>query len=250
MSGWTLALCFAIGFIAQLIDGTLGMAYGVCCNTFLRIALKMPASVSSMLVHFSEILTTGVSAVSHFRVGNVDKKVFLRILLPGIIGGLIGALLLSELGEKLEGIISVYLVVMGVLLLAKVLLNQKPREYNTAYLTVIASVGGFADATGGGGWGPIMTSSIIHTGKNPAKMIGTINTAEFFITLVESAVFTLSIQSVSQHWKELLALMLGGVIAAPLAARLCGKLNHRLLLTLVGLLLIGLNLYKLIALFL
>lgn len=244
-----LLLCFAIGFLAELVDGALGMAYGVCCSSFLRIGLGLPAATTSMMVHLSEILTSGASAVSHLRFKNVDRPLFLKLLVPGILGGIVGALMLSNVGSKLEGIISVYLVFMGVMLLIRAFTNAKPRKRSVAFVTAIAAAGGFADATGGGGWGPIMTSSMISADENAGKMIGTVNAAEFFITLTESVIFTISLTGITQHWGELLTMMTGGVIAAPIAAKLCGKINRKVLLILVGVLLIGLNVYKLIALY-
>ena len=201
-------MCFAIGFFAQMIDGMLGMAYGVCCNTFLRIVLGAPIATSSVLVHFSEIFSSGASALSHYKFGNIDKSLFFRLLIPGVIGGSIGAYLVTEIGEWLEIPISIYLIVMGIVLIAKACMNSKPVRKSGAFLSSVALLGGFADATGGGGWGPIVTSSVINTDENAAKIIGSINASEFFITVVESLVFIISFDLSRLYWSELISLML------------------------------------------
>ena len=244
-------LCFLIGFAAQLIDGTLGMAYGVSCNTFLQLLYGMPPLVSSALVHFSEIFTSGVSAFSHFKLKNVDKKMFWRLLIPGVIGGIVGALILTQFGSYLEPVVSAYLVVMGVVLIVKAVRNAppEPKKLTGAFVYPLAAAGGMLDAAGGGGWGPVVTSTMLSRSDNAAQTIGTVNAAEFFVTIAESAVFSFTVFTVGERWLEVLFLILGGVCAAPVAVLLCRKINKRLLLLLVGLLVTGLNVYKLCTLF-
>lgn len=242
-------LCFAIGFAAQMIDGTLGMAYGVSCNTFLQLFFGMPPLASSSLVHFSEIFTSGVSAFSHYKLKNIDKTLFLRLVIPGVIGGIAGAALLSELGEYMEAPVSAYLVFMGVLLIVKAIRNipPKPRKTGGRFVYPVAAAGGLLDAAGGGGWGPVVTSTMLSRSDNVSLTIGTVNAAEFFVTIAQSAVFSFAVGSVGERWVEVVFLILGGVCAAPVATLLCKKANRRLLLLLVGLLVTGLNVYKLCA---
>ena len=242
-----IVLCFFIGFAAQMIDGTLGMAYGVSCNTFLQIIYGMPPLISSSLVHFSEIFTSGVSAFSHYKLNNIDKRMFLRLLVPGVAGGIVGALLLTEFGDLLEIPVSVYLVIMGVLLVIKAVRNSPPKPKKTGwrFICPVAAAGGMLDAAGGGGWGPVVTSTMLARSDDVARTIGTVNAAEFFVTVAETAVFSFAAASLGQRWTEVVFLILGGVCAAPLATVVCKKANRRLLLLIVGLLVTGLNIYKL-----
>ena len=242
-----LIVCFLMGFAAQMIDGTLGMAYGVSCNTFLQASLGFPPLLSSSLVHFSEIFTSGASAFSHFKLKNVDKKMFLSLLVPGIIGGVAGALLLTGFGDRLKNVVSVYLVIMGGVLIYKSVRNKPAvRRINSKAVYGIAAAGGMLDAAGGGGWGPVVTSTMLGASEDAAKTIGTVNAAEFFVTLAETAVFSLTLATVKEHWTEVIFLILGGVCASPIAAILCKKINKRVLLFAVGALVIGLNVYKLL----
>lgn len=240
-------LCFVIGFVAQMIDGTLGMAYGVSCNTFLQLFFHMSPLISSSLVHFSEILTTGVSAFSYYKLKNIDRQLFIKLLLPGIVGGVVGALLLSDFGFYMEIPVSVYLVLMGLVLVIKAIRNKptKPKKATGALTYPVAALGGLLDAAGGGGWGPVVNTTMLSRNENVSQTIGSVNAAEFFVTLAESIVFSLTISAAAEHVAEIVSLILGGVCAAPLAAFLCKKANKRVLLLFVGLLVVGLNLFKL-----
>ena len=230
-----------------MIDGTLGMAYGVSCNTFLQVSLGVSPLLSSSLVHFSEIFTSGVSAFSHYKLKNVDKNRFFQLLLPGIAGGAAGALLLSNFGSYLEKPVSVYLVIMGGVLIYKSLKNKTGiKKLASGAVYGIAAAGGLLDAAGGGGWGPVVTSTMLGASDEPAKTIGTVNAAEFFVTVAETVVFSITLASVREHWSEVAALILGGVVASPIAAILCKKINKRVLLFAVGVLVAGLNIYKLV----
>lgn len=159
------------GFIAQIIDGALGMGYGVS-STFLLLSLGIPPSVASACVHTSEIFTTAVSGVCHFKFGNVDRKIFLRVLIPGVIGGVLGAYILCQLpGEKIKPFVAVYLLMMGLLILIKVF-KKVERKENKVRLVPLGFAGGFFDAIGGGGWGPIVTATLVAKGNNPRFAIG------------------------------------------------------------------------------
>jgi hypothetical protein len=229
------------GFIAQLIDGCLGMAYGVSSNAFF-LSLGIPPSIASACIHTSEMFTTAVSGISHFKFGNVDRNIFLRLLIPGVIGGVLGAYILTELpGGKIKPFISVYLLMMGIMILIKVF--KKTRQVKTKTRVIpLGLVGGFFDAIGGGGWGPIVTSTLVANGNHPRFAIGSVNSAEFFVTVAESVTFFTMIGGLLfQHWEKIAGLMIGGVLAAPFAAWVCKKLPHNVLMIFVGLLITGLS---------
>jgi hypothetical protein len=229
------------GFIAQLIDGCLGMAYGVSSNAFF-LSLGIPPSIASACIHTSEMFTTAVSGISHFKFGNVDRNIFLRLLIPGVIGGVLGAYILTELpGGKIKPFISLYLLMMGIMILIKVF--KKTHQVKTKTRVVpLGLVGGFFDAIGGGGWGPIVTSTLVANGNHPRFAIGSVNSAEFFVTVAESVTFFAMIGGLLfPHWEKIAGLMIGGVLAAPLAAWVCKKLPLKVLMIFVGLLIIGLS---------
>lgn len=229
------------GFIAQLIDGSLGMAYGVSSNTFF-LTLGIPPAIASACIHTSEMFTTAVSGLSHFKFGNVDRKIFIRLLIPGIIGGILGAYILTELpGGKIKPFVSIYLLIMGILILIKVFRKAKQKKTKTK-LIPLGLAGGFFDAIGGGGWGPIVTTTLVANGNTPRFAIGSVNSAEFFVTIAESITFFATIGALLfQHWEKIVGLMIGGVLAAPLAAYVCKKVPTQALMLLVGLLITGLS---------
>jgi len=227
-----------VGFVAQMIDGALGMAYGVSSTAFLLTLGVSPAAASAS-VHTAEIFASGVSGLSHLKFGNVDRVLFRKLLIPGIIGGILGAYILTSLpGEKMRPLVALYLLVMGAIIVRKAV--KKVRGVGVfKRLAPLGLVGGFFDAIGGGGWGPIVTSTLVAGGEKPRFAIGSVNLAEFFVTVAEAATFFLAMGLV--HWKAILGLTIGGVLAAPLAALVCKKLPSRLLMILVGALIIGLS---------
>jgi hypothetical protein len=227
-----------VGFAAQMIDGALGMAYGVSSTSFLLAVGASPA-VASASVHTAEIFASAASGLSHLRFGNVDRALMRRLVLPGIAGGVLGAYVLSSLpGDRIKPCVSVYLIVMGAMILRKAL--QRPRPPGERHhFTMLGLAGGFFDAIGGGGWGPIVTSSLMARGETPRLVIGSVNLAEFFVTVAQSATFFIMMGIV--HWKVIAGLTLGGVVAAPLAALVCKRLPARALMLLVGALVIGLS---------
>jgi len=229
------------GFVAQMIDGCLGMAYGVSSNAFF-LSLGIPPSIASACIHTAEMFTTAVSGISHFKFGNVDKKIFLRLLIPGVVGGVLGAYILTELpGGKIRPFVSIYLLIMGILILIKVFRKAHPATTKTR-LIPLGLVGGFFDAIGGGGWGPIVTSTLVANGNHPRFAVGSVNAAEFFVTVAESVTFFTMIGGLLfQHWEKIAGLIIGGILAAPLAAWVCRKLPHKALMILVGLLITGLS---------
>lgn len=225
------------GFVAQLIDGALGMAYGVSCTSLL-LWLGIPPKFASASVHTSEIFTTGVSGLSHIRFDNIDKKLFFRIVITGSIGAVIGAYFISDIfdGEIVKPFISFYLLLLGVYLLYKAFKKQKQKPKEIKNTPLLAFAGGLLDAIGGGGWGPIVTSNLLSRGNSPRHTIGTVNTAEFFVTYFATAVFIFVLGV--QHLEIVLGLILGGVVAAPLGAYIASRINQRLLLIMVGVLVV------------
>ena len=238
---YNIVIFIIFGFIAQLIDGALGMAYGVSSNAFF-LSLGVPPAIASACIHTSEMFTTAVSGISHFKFGNIDKKIFLRLLIPGVIGGVLGAYILTELpGGKIKPFVSLYLLMMGLWILIKVV-RKTHRIKTKSRLIPLGLAGGFFDAIGGGGWGPIVTTTLVANGNQPRYAIGSVNAAEFFVTVAESITFFATIGTLLfQHWEKIVGLMIGGVIAAPFAAWVCKKLPHKVLMLLVGLLISGLS---------
>ncbi|MFA7674230.1 MAG: sulfite exporter TauE/SafE family protein [Clostridia bacterium] len=228
-----------VGFGAQLIDGTLGMAYGVSCNSFL-LTFGISPAIASASVHLAEVFTTLVSGVSHWRLKNVDKKMFLRLMIPGVIGGAIGAYILSNFdGNIIKPYIYVYLITMGVVIIVKIFRQPKPKDIGKA-IYPLGLVGGISDAVGGGGWGPVVTSTLIATGVEPRYTIGTVNASEFFVTIAESIMF-ITFLGLGENLYYIAGLILGGIVAAPFGAILCKKIPVKPLMAIVGALVIFLN---------
>ncbi|GEO05364.1 UPF0721 transmembrane protein [Adhaeribacter aerolatus] len=229
------------GFLAQLIDGTLGMAYGVSCSTLL-LSLGLPPAVATASVHTAEVFTTGVSGLSHLFMQNVNKVLFFRIVIPGILGAVIGAYLISEVldGNVIKPYISGYLLIMGILILVKSF-RKLPGVERVRRLLLLGFSGGFLDAVGGGGWGPIVTSNLIFQGKTPQETIGTVNTAEFFVAFCSTGVFLFFVGIDS--WKVVLALIAGGVLAAPVGAVMAKRVKPKTMMRLVGFIIILISAY-------
>ncbi len=229
-----------VGFIAQMIDGALGMAYGVSSNSFL-LSLGLPPATASQTVHLAEVVTTAVSGAFHFHFGNVRKDLLLKLLVPGVIGAVAGAYLLVSIdGNVIKPYINMYLLVMGLIIIRKALVKNGAENHITTWIAPLGAVGGFFDAVGGGGWGPIVTTTLVARGNNPRKSIGSVNASEFFVTLAQSIVFLITLGL--SDWHMVAGLLIGGVIAAPLAAYLANKLPARALMIMVGLLICFLSL--------
>jgi len=227
-----------IGFIAQLIDGALGMAYGISASSLL-LGVGVPPAVVSSTVHAAECFTTGASAISHRAFGNVNKTLFFGLLVPGVIGAFLGAYILTQVpGEVIKPYIAGYLLLMGVILIVKAYRSFPPREVTT-HLKPLAFFGAFVDAIGGGGWGPIVGSTLLARGSPFRETVGTVNTVEFFVTLSASLGFLIGIGL--SHWNVILGLALGGVVAAPLGAWVCKHVPQRPFLVVVGLVVIALS---------
>jgi len=222
------------GFLAQLVDGALGMGYGVTCAiVMLSAGIKLPAISGS--IHTAEMFSSGVSGYSHYKFGNVNKKLFKALLIPGIIGAVLGAFLLSKFGDQYSQYVRPFLACYTLFLGVKIFLAafKKNRKINKVKrVGLLAGAGGFLDSFGGGGWGPLVTSSLISKGRTPRYVIGSVSITEFFVTLASALTF-FTFLGIS-HWQVIAGLIIGGVIAAPIAVRLAGKLPLKTMLIAVG----------------
>jgi len=227
-----------VGFLAQMVDGALGMAYGVTSTSFLMSFGVSPAAASAG-VHVSKVFTSGVSGWSHYRFGNVNKKLLKKLILPGVIGAILGAILITVVnGKAIKPFVSAYLVVMGFVIIQKAFKKIKKKK-KTKNLAPLALFGGFVDSIGGGGWGPVVTSTLIGKGRNPKYTIGSVNLAEFFVAIGSAATFTVIMEL--ENWMVVIGLIVGGVIAAPVAAMIVGKVKPKPLMIVVGCLIIILS---------
>lgn len=229
-----------IGFIAQLIDGSLGMAYGATSASFLLMFGVAPA-LASASIHLAEIATTAVSGVSHWWFGNIDRKMLVKLVIPGAVSAFLGAAFLSEIpGDRIKPFVSCFLLLMGVYIVWRFLFHARPEtrkevKLSKAYLIPLGIAGGFFDAVGGGGWGPITTPMLLSKkGMSPRVVIGTVDTSEFVIAVSASLGFFLFLgwEQFNAYWVA--ALVIGGVIAAPIAAWLVQVIPAYLLGVLVG----------------
>lgn len=232
-------LFIAVGFAAQLVDGAIGMAYGVSATTVLLSIGVLPAAASAS-VHAAEVFTTGASGLAHWRMGNVDFRLLRRLAIPGMIGGGIGAYILTTLqGEMIRPIVSAYLLLLGFVILWKALRGRAPSADPPRHIVPLGLFGAFVDAIGGGGWGPIVTSTLVGRGTTPRFAIGSVNLAEFFVTVTVSATFIATIGL--ELWPIIVGLILGGVVAAPFAAYATSRIPDRPMMILVAIVIVILS---------
>jgi len=235
----------AVGFAAQLVDGALGMAFGVICNVLLVAVVGLPPARASANVHIVECFTTAVSGISHTVAGNVDGRLFLRLLVPGIVGGVTGAYLLTNLdGDAVKPWVLSYLIAIGLYLLYRGL-TFPPAPRKPKVVEPLGLVGGFTDAMGGGGWGPIVTSNLLVQGVEPRRVVGTVSAVEFFLTMTVSATFLYHL-GLRDFAVATVGLLVGGVLAAPLGAVVAKRIPVRVLFLLVGVVLTITSSYGLI----
>jgi uncharacterized protein len=246
-------LFLMVGFLAQLVDGALGMAYGVVSSSVL-LAFGVPPAAASASVHAAELFTTAASAGSHAWHRNIDWKLFRRLAPVGIAGGVLGTYILTAIdGSVLRPFVAAYLGLMGVYILYRGIRGVAPRiEPASSVVMPLGAVGGFMDAIGGGGWGPVVTTGLIGSGGTPRQVIGTVNSVEFFLTAAISTAFILAI--VTGHWEEsegltsylwpVLGLIVGGVAAAPLAGYVTRIIPARTLTVVVGVLISALAIHQ------
>ena len=265
----TLIAIAIAGFIAQLVDGSLGMGYGVTSTTFL-LTLGLAPALASASVHLAEIGTSAVSGVAHWRLGNVNTRVLLMIGVPGGIGAFLGAVVLSNLSlDAARPVVSLVLLVLGGVILLRFIHRRRvaaaleageaaPAQLGAGVggqrrrwmLVPLGLVGGFLDASGGGGWGPVTTSTLMASSRmQPRKIIGTVSGSEFIVSVCASLGFLLALGSAGLDLGIVAAMLIGGGIAAPLSAWLVSRLDERVLGTGVGALIIFLNLDRALVLF-
>lgn len=231
----TLVVFILVGFAAQLVDGALGMAFGVISTTVL-ISLGVSPAVASASVHAVESFTTGVSGLSHVYHRNIDWPLFKRLAIPGVLGGITGAYILSNIdGNAVKPFILAYLTVIGLILIYRGW-RWPPRIKTPRFIAPLGLVGGFLDAAGGGGWGPVVTSNLLIQGSSPRKTIGTVNSAEFFLTVAVSVTFLFSM-GLEAFTESMVGLLIGGVLAAPFGALVAKRVPTKPLLLLVGIIL-------------
>lgn len=252
-----LVLFALVGFAAQLVDGALGMAYGVVSSTVL-LAFGVPPAAASASVHAAEVFTTAASAGSHVVHRNVNWRLFGLLTIGGVVGGIGGAYVLTSIdGATVKPFIVIYLGLMGLLILWRALRGVVAKRISSKWPAPLGVLGGFMDAVGGGGWGPTVTSTLVGSGASPREAIGTANTAEFFVTVAISATFVWAL--VTGHWTEagdildhawaVGGLIIGGVLAAPLAGWVTKIVPVRILTWLVGGLVVILAVYQAAKLF-
>lgn len=238
----TFLIFLVVGFLAQAVDGALGMAYGVISSSVL-LALGVPPAAASASVHGAEVFTTAASAGSHIAHRNVEWRLLVPLAIAGIIGGCLGAYVLSGIeGDVIKPFIVAYLALIGLYILWRAGHDIKPRRLRSFWTAPMGLVGGFLDAVGGGGWGPTVSSTMVAAGQEPRRAIGTVNTAEFFLTVAISATFVWAL--VTGHWAEAGALqnhawaigglIVGGLTAAPFAGWITKKVPRRALTYAVG----------------
>jgi uncharacterized protein len=219
------------GFLAQLVDGTLSMGYGVSATTLL-LSFGLPPAAASASVHTAEVVATAFSAYNHWKVGNVIASFVKKLLIPGVIGAIAGAYILTHVpADVIKPFIAAYLVLMGAVILYKAFRGRREGESH-AHIVPLGLAGGFFDSIGGGGWGPIVAGTLLARGNPPRTTIGSVAFAEFFVTFAASATLLLTI-GVS-NWLPILGLAIGGAIASPIAARLTGRIAAKPLMIAVG----------------
>lgn len=249
LTGVDFAFFVALGFVAQLVDGALGMAYGLIATTVL-LSFGTPPAFASASVHAAEVATTGLAGASHVWHKNIDWTLFKKLAPAGIAGGILGAYILTELPENVvKFFVTLYLIGMTCMIVRRVRANieqegtkaQRERKLPTA---PVGAAGGFLDAIGGGGWGPIVTSTLLARGDHPRPTIGSVSLSEFFLTAAISVTFILALD-LAQYWMTVIGLIVGGAAAAPLAGFLSRVLAPRTLLILVACVVAILSAYNL-----
>ena len=251
----TLLLIAIAGLAAQLVDGGLGMGFGATSTTILVMLAGLGPAAASAVVHTAELGTTLASGVAHWRFGNVDWKVVARIGVPGAVGAFVGATVLARLStEAAQPVMSLILALIGLNLMIRFSRGLTQRKlaakpHSKQFLGGLGLFGGFIDATGGGGWGPVTTSTLLAAGRSePRRIVGTVNTAEFLVTAAATAGFAIGMwHDLVANLAAVAALLVGGVIAAPIGAWLVSRLNPVLLGGVVGTLIVFLNLPKVLA---
>lgn len=240
-------LFIAIGFAAQMVDGAIGMAYGITASTVL-ISFGVPPATASASIHAAEVFTTAASGTAHWRMGNVDRKLVIRLAVPGMIGGAVGAYVLAEAaGDQIRPIVSAYLMVMGAVIVYRAIWRDRSNHHTPKNVGILGLIGGFLDAIGGGGWGAMVTTTLIGRGATARFAIGSANVAEFFVSAIVTATFVATIGL--SLWPVIAGLVIGGVLAAPFAAYATRHLPDQPVMILVGVVVVLLSLRSLLMAF-
>ena len=235
---------FLVGVLAQAVDGALGMAFGVTATTVMLSFGTSPAQASAM-VHIAEIFTTAASGASHWWHRNVDWTMVKRIAIPGVIGGILGATVLANVeGKHIAPFVTIYLAIIGILILIRAWRPLRPHPATERAMPAVGFTGGLLDAIGGGGWGPVVTSTLVGAGQTPRYVIGSVNLTEFLVTLATSTTFiiTLGVADLA----PVIPLVLGGLVTAPFAGYLVKIVPARALMVAVGILILLLSLRSLL----
>ncbi|EAY25723.1 sulfite exporter TauE/SafE family protein [Microscilla marina] len=235
---WSFVGYIAIGFVVQ----TIGVAYGLITSTIL-LSLGLPPILVSSSVHATAVFTNGTSGWAHYRMGNINKKLFWHLLIPGIVGVLLGTLLLTSInGHLIKPFVAVYMLGMGIVVFSRSL-KKKVRKQKTRNITPLALVGGFLDGVGGGGWSALITSTLISKGRTPRYTIGTVNTVKFFIAVISTGAFLSLVHLTPKDWMLIAGLLIGGVPASYFSAFLAARLQSKMLMRIVGVTIILLSSY-------
>lgn len=231
------------GSIAAFIDGSLGMAYGVTGTAFL-LGYGISPIKAVAYIHIAEIFVSGSSGLNHWKIGNVDTKLFKKLLIPGIIGAILGALVITKVKiPYLSIVISIYLLIMGIFLITKAYAKIKLQvKQKNSVVIPLALTGGFVDGAGGGGWGPVVATSLLGGKMMPRKVIGTVNASEFFINLASATAFLFLVKVTD--WEALAGLIIGGFLITPYAAKATSRMSVKMILTVVGCLITALSVRK------
>ena len=240
-------LLVGIGFLAQIVDGTLGQAFGVISTTAM-LSLGLPPAQASAVVHTAEIFTTGASATSHIYYRNVDWRLVIRLGIAGVLGAVLGAWILSNVDSSAaRPIVAGYLLLMGLFILFKAWQLAPARDAPAAWTMPVGFVAGFLDASGGGGWGGVATSTLVGSGHAPRQAVGSVNTTEFFVTVAAATTFFVKLGASPLQY--LIPLVIGGLLAAPLGGWTVKHIPARTLMIAVGVLVIGISTWQLTRVF-
>lgn len=235
------------GFIFAMIDGAIGMSYGVTSTAF-SLSMGIPPASASMGVHLSEILSNGIAGWMHYRMGNINWKLFKLLIIPGILGALTGAYLISSLehySAYTKPLVSLYTLILGGVILSKAFnVKRGGRSAKIKKIGLLGLFGGFIDAVGGGGWGSIVLSSLIAGGRNARFSLGTVKLTRFFIAMTSSVLFMSILKSA--HWEAIAGLVIGSALASPIAARVSNRISVKSIMVAVGIIVIGVSLRSII----
>jgi siroheme synthase-like protein len=236
------------GFLFALIDGAIGMSYGVTTTTF-SLSMGIPPASASMGVHLSEIMSCGIAGWMHYRMGNINWKLFKLLVIPGIIGAVTGAYLLSSLehySQYTKPVVSLYTLILGLVILSKAFnVKRKKSADKVKRISLLGLGGGFIDAVGGGGWGSIVLSTLIAGGRSPRFSLGTVKLSRFFVAIMGSLTFISMVSS--DHWPAVAGLILGSALASPIAARISNKISTKTIMVSVGIIVILVSIKSIVA---